>query len=444
MLAGYLKRPWLILKAIGLALLPLLSYAYIFIRGAQHPEWRGRGAWPSTWAWFVEFITIQQGRDELAPGLGLQNFFTDEFPSLMWHELTWPVFFGGLLGLAFLGRRRSIFLYVTLAIYFGFCWGYRFGNWFQVIIPAYPIFTIGFAALLGRIIEAANRQSIESKQIVRVTKQASTLIIIFLMGLLAYRFATNLPGANQRNLNTDTGLDPGWAILVDAPATPALISADFAERVALQYLSAVWGAAPNLIPFDSGLPEGHASSDNLYVSRKAAAALPEGVNLNNTIPQAAGEQLIALPTGAPAALPAAAVPSELNFGDNLLVVGWEMANPATGILPPEVKNRLEVANWQIALHWQSAQPLDADYTMSVRPLVNGQLIMRGGEAMIQDHQPVWGVYPTGRWATGALVRDVFALSLPEGVTPDAFQIVVYRATESGFENLADYTVAVGQ
>ena len=104
---SYLKRPKFTSQAIGLALLPLISYAYIYIRGAQHPEWRGIGQWPSTWAWFIQFITIQQGRDELAPGLSLDTIFTNEFPSLMGQELTWLVFFGGLLGLAYLGSATS-------------------------------------------------------------------------------------------------------------------------------------------------------------------------------------------------------------------------------------------------------------------------------------------------------------------------------------------------
>jgi len=168
-----LKRPRFVLKATGVGLLPVLSYAYIYIRGAQHPEWRGAGQWTSTWEWFVQFLTIQQGRDELAPGLSLQNIFTDEFPILMAHELTWPVFVGGLVGLACLGKRRAIFLYSTLFIYFIFSWGYRFGNWFQVIIPAYPIFIIGVAAGLRSISEGAHQRMSEKRDVLRTTHYAT-------------------------------------------------------------------------------------------------------------------------------------------------------------------------------------------------------------------------------------------------------------------------------
>jgi hypothetical protein len=38
-----LRRPWLILGAILAAALPLLSYFYVYLRGAGHPEWWGAG-----------------------------------------------------------------------------------------------------------------------------------------------------------------------------------------------------------------------------------------------------------------------------------------------------------------------------------------------------------------------------------------------------------------
>ncbi|MBE7471945.1 MAG: hypothetical protein DPW09_19850 [Anaerolineae bacterium] len=461
-----LFRPKLVLTAIILALLPLLSYLYIFLSGTLHPEWRGAGEWPNAWAWFVDFLTIQQGRDELAPGLSLQNFFTAEFPALMGQELTWPVFFGGLVGLAFLGRRRAIFLYSTLLIYFSFCWLYRFGNWFQVIIPAYPIFIIGAAAGLKRISreawanerggEDARRRGREETSrtthhaprfTLHVSRPTPHVLLLtsysLLLLLLLYRFTTNLPRADQSHLPTDTGLDPGWAILADRPAPPALISGDFSEQIALQYLGTVWGAAPSLTPREPGdfttTEQTDTRSVSYYLTRRAAAAAPETINLGEKYPQAAGEQLVALWPAPRREIPATALPLNLRFGETLKLVGWEKVDPAYS-LPDDVAGRLAWANWQIALYWQTSQPLEADYTISVRPLVGGQLISVNGEALIQDHQPVWGLYPTGHWRPGEIVRDVYALSLPPEVKPEAIQVVVYKTTESGFENIAEQII----
>jgi len=150
---GILKDIKLVGLTVVAGLLPLLSYAYVAIRGAQHPEWRGTGDWSSTAEWFWQFISTQQGRDELAPGLTLNNLFTPEYPSLVWGELTWIVLIGGLIGWLLLGKRKAIFFYGTLVIYLIFSAAYRFGNWFQVILPLYPLLVVGFGRSVGWVWE---------------------------------------------------------------------------------------------------------------------------------------------------------------------------------------------------------------------------------------------------------------------------------------------------
>ena len=446
LLFGYLRRPGFLLKAGALALLPLLSYTFIYVRGVQHPEWRGAGFWPTHGSWFLDFITIQQGRDELAPGLTLQTIVTAEFPTLMVQELTWLVFVGGLVGLACLGRRRAIFLYSTLFIYLIFAWGYRFGNWFQVIIPAYPIFIIGFGAGLMRTSSWVRQHvpDLSFKGIAPRLSQSSSIIsvvvILLLAGLVVYRLLTNLPQANQHNLAWDTGLDPGWAIVNDDPASPAIISGSFEERVALQYLQATWHVLPDIVPAD--LENFRPGSEQepgdraFFISRAAAAAAPEAIPPGLVYPQAIGEQLIALPPAPASQLPSSANATRVRFGQALELAGWEQVEANTK-LPADVARRISPSNWQIALYWQPAARISENYTISVRPLSMGQIIMMGEVAAIQDHQPVWGVYPTSSWRPGEVVRDVYAISLPPGVAPDAVQIIAYRATGSGFENLGE-------
>ena len=261
----------------------------------------------------------------------------------------------------------------------------------------------------------------------------NSALIILLSALLVYRFATNVSRANQHNLAADTGLDPGWAILADKPVPPALISGSFEEKVALEYLDKVWAVAPPMIITDPGqLKPATAAIDigfNRYITRRAVAIVPDAVQLDAMTPQAAGLELIALPDTPPRQLPPTAQPLDRPFGEALRLSGWErVAGPL----------------WQIALYWQTSTALDYDYTISVRPLVGGQVVMVGEEALIQDHQPVWGMYPTSHWITGIIVRDVYALALPDGVEPDAVQIVVYRATDDGFENLAEHVIPLAK
>ncbi len=141
---GLLRKPKLIAAAIGLALLPLISYAYVYAAGANHPEWRGAGQWASTWDWFWSFVSTSQGRSELT--WSWTPFLTAEFPALIWRELTVPGLIAGLLGWITLGRRRAIVLYASLALYLVVSWIDRLGNWYQVIMPMYGLLALGIGA----------------------------------------------------------------------------------------------------------------------------------------------------------------------------------------------------------------------------------------------------------------------------------------------------------
>jgi len=418
----YLQQPWLVLQGIAVTTLPLLSYAYIYIRGAQHPEWRGAGQWATAWEWFVQFITIQQGRDELAPGLSLQQFFTAEFPSLMWHELTPLVFFGGLVGIATLGGRRAWLCYATLLIYAPFCWAYRFGNWFQVIIPAYPLMVIGMAALINKLEVRSEKLEVRGEKLevrnekleVR-SKKLEYGVNLGLVLLIMYSLVMNFPRSNQRHRPDDTGLAPGEAILADQPIAPATVYTDFYERIALQYLQTMGGLGQRLQIIEAENPT-LPHFVQRYATRQALSRQPS--LLKFTHPQAIGAQLIALELNPLYLPPSSARYTTLQFGTTLRLVAWE-SRPAPA--------------WQITLYWQASQPITQNYTISVRPLVQGQILTHNGENLIQDHEPVWGFFPTSQWKYAEIVRDVYALTLP--VEPDAVQIVVYHATATGFENV---------
>ena len=96
-----LRAGRVIFVMVAAAALPLVSYLYVYLRGAAHPAWWGAGEWASPQAWFWAFVSTAQGREEL--GWGLQPWctpFANGFPALIGHELTWPLVFLGLMGLA--------------------------------------------------------------------------------------------------------------------------------------------------------------------------------------------------------------------------------------------------------------------------------------------------------------------------------------------------------
>jgi hypothetical protein len=434
-----LRRPGLLARGAGLVLLPVTSYAFVYAQGAVHPEWRGAGQWPSAWAWFVDFLTTQQGRNELAPGLTLAHFFTGEFPALIWSELTWVVLAGGLLGLWWLGRRRAFFLYSTLAIYLLFCWVDRFGNWFQVIMPAYPLLVLGFATGLNALRLEKRPWGIRG------------LMLIGLVALVSYRFAISLPRADQSYRPEDTGLDPGWAVLADEPLARSVILGDYNQWLALEYLTNIWGAGPPIYPRPLCQPDLPGQADNtrsspdvsaIYLTRQAAVADP--TCLAGQHRYAAGATLIRVQPAPNTQVPESARPAAYQFGPQLTLAGYQVHRPPQG--GPERDGRpasYSQGDWHLSLYWRANEAMNVDYTVSVRPLRDGQLIAsEDGQPRIQDHQPVWNSYPTSRWSPGEVVRDDYVLSLPSQVTPNSVQIVVYRSTPAGLEDLGKASLAL--
>jgi hypothetical protein len=424
-----LRRPRLIAAAVGLAALPLLSYAFVYIRGAQHPDWRGVGQWASTWDWFVSFISTRQGVSELT--WAWQPFLTREYPALIWRELTPLGLVAGLAGLWRLvdgrGRRRLAgALYATVALYLVFCWVDRLGNWFQVIMPVYALLALGIGLLADAAWRAAARTSVRSSRLGR----AATGVV--LLALLGYTAAGSFSRANSHNRPDDTALAPAWAMLADAPPKGAAVLATLPEKAALDYLTTIWGLRPDLHTVGSGQARAIlASGASPLLATEAALPIVAAEVSPKAHFSALGPMLVNLSAAPLAAPPAEEAPTLLrpwahDFGDGIRLAGGTLArDAATG----EMVVRLM---WQV-----SARPVH-DWSVSVR-------LGRGGQPLAQldrDH-PVMGAYPTTRWSPGEVVADAYPLRLPPGAGVDTVTVILYRrGTDGGFINLgvADFAL----
>ena len=422
------RRPRLLASVIALALLPLLSYIYIYVRGAQHPEWRGAGQWASTGQWFLRFLSTRQGRDELT--WSLKPFLTKEFPALIWRELTWPGLMAGILGIAAIGRRRAIMLYATLAIYLAFCWIDRLGNWYQVIMPAYALLAVGLGAGAGWLWRKvgdrfAKRGAADETRRwgVWVVRGA---IILGLAALLIYRGAVSYPRADSSYRTEDTGLQPGWAILADDPPQGVAVVGTLGETLALNYLTEIWGLRPDVRSVTSAQAQKLlAEGAPLTVTGAALPLVPAEVSPTAHY-SALGRTLVALnasPTRHLAQSGATALgelrPWLHDFGGELqLQAGRIGVDRATG-------------ETVALLIWQALAPPSQDWAVSVRLLQGGQEI-----AQLDREHPVSGAYPTSRWTPGEVVADAYPFALPPAAAPDEVKIVVYRKLADGsFVNL---------
>jgi hypothetical protein len=410
---GVVKRGRLLAKSALLALLPLLSYGYVYVRGAQHPEWWGEGKWGSTLAWFFDFLTISQGRGELSWSIGGWG------PEPLTHvvvELTVVGLVAGLVGIALLGQRRAGLLYGIILGYAPFIYLDRFGNWFQVVMPLYMIGALGIGILADRAWR-------------KFPGWPRTLVIVGLLVLTTNRLWVNLPLADQRDRPEDTALELGRAILADAPPEGAVISGSYEENLSLDYLVKVWGEHPDLrvVITDDFLELFEDGEESLFLTRGSAGMVLSRVGKRPFL-SSAGLQLIAARQEPSHEAPPMDQRVDAVLGEDLVLLGYDQV-PATGGL-------------HLALYWQAAGEMETDYAVSVRPTTDGELLFQEGRLVQEDHaHPVWGFYPTSSWVIGEVVRDDYLVVVPPGLGYDAASVVVYRVTEGGFEDLGSVSLA---
>ncbi len=408
---NYLRRPRLILKSVLVTFLPLLSYAYVYWRGAEHPEWRGRGSWPDTWTWFVDFLTTKQGQSELV-------WSWDGIPwsmlQLVANELTLVVLIGGVIGLFLLPRWRAVLLLGMVAVYAPFMYVDRYGNWFQAIIPLYPVFIVG--AFVVTI-----RTHILMRRAVSPNLVGGLFVGLFLLGT-GVKLIENYAVVNQRDRPQANGLAPGWALLADEPERNSKIVGTYAEDLALDYLTQIWSVrrdiktlSPALIPVAFGQP--------LSVSRMAMPTAQK--NIAPTVKLSThGLNLIELKVQPAFTLPRPVRTVERDLGHGLQLAAYDV--------------KLRAEQIDLILYWRAARPIDLDMAVSIRLLNGSQPVMQEAQPFqIDSAHPVAGFYAMTRWAPGEVVRDEYALPSQVARHADQVRVLVYRATPSGFENLAE-------
>jgi len=433
-----LRRPRLMAQAVGLILLPLISYVYVYVRGAQHPEWRGAGQWENTWQWFWAFLSTRQGRDELT--WSLLPLWTDEFPALVWRELTWPVLLVGLWGVSRLGHRRALLIYGTLVIYLVVCFIDRLGNWYQVIMPAYPLIVLGMAIGASH----SGRRGSASVPARGATTEGSPLrrmlIVLALCGLVVYRFALSLPRADSAGRPEDVGLNPGWAIIADDPPAGAAIIGTRDELLALDYLTQVWEVRPDLQPVGAPQAREALATGRLLLSTVGAVPIVQQEVAADTRFASAGVMLVEVRTGPQRDIPKLEMSLNVPVGDGLALLGVSRWQPAVHPALP----RQFYPSTLLSLYWRATGPISHDWAISLRPTRGGVFIYTGDQLVQTDRaHPVQGTYPTTRWEPGEVVRDDYNVPMPPDQPVDGLAVIVYRPLlEGGFQNLAELHIPI--
>lgn len=445
--APKLLRDWRVWIGVLIATaLPLLSYFYVYLRGAVHPEWWGEGDWRTAQEWFWAFVSTAQGREELGWGFEPgRAFFGNSFPHLIWQELSLPLLLVGLMGIALLGKRLATLLYGTLAIYLLFCWAYRYGNWFQVILPAYPLILLGVGAFLNRFrIGAGNTQD--------ATRNTQHLIYWLSLGLLIlaiiWRVDASLPGANSRHRPTDTALERAALLLAEPLPSEANLFAELNDGLALHYLIDIWGVRSDLRVISSPIAaEVLAQGKPVFATWQATPILQSELppNLSPAL-QSAGPDWILVQAGEPVRQPIPGQVLAQVLTPEVELVGYSVR--PTPALPTGRKSL--VTGMDVTLLWRIlGDDWPEGISISVRPTLQGALMINpedgeGGVVQVDNARPAHGLFAKGELSPPLLVSDGYRLPLPTPLPAgaDGLQVILYRSTASGFENLAELSLPI--
>ncbi len=445
-----LRRPRLILGSFFWAGLPLLSYAYVYLRGASHPEWWGEGAWSTPREWFWSFLLTRQGQEELSWGLEAgRSLFTDIFPALIVQELSLPLLILGLAGIALLGKRLDVLLYATLLLYFLLSWVDRFGNWFQVIMPAYPLILLGVAPLAQRLQAWLKERG--------GPRLATGLPLLLLILAVAWRWDASWPRTDSRNRPEDTALVRP-ALLLDQPLPPgAGLFAEAQDALGLDYLIRIWGIRPDLTVVSSVQARAFLTQGRPLLATWQATPLlqaelspslatlplaetPDWVHLFPASGQSPASHLREGPSSHPEHEPARYLGQAL--GEGILLAGYAVRPGPQG--QPVISEPQPATD--VLLYWRaSPDATPQDWAISVRPLRRGAPVTGpDGQLLQQDSPgPVHGLLPFSRLPGQGIISDAYRLPLPQGAM-DGLLVILYRATDQGFVHLAELTLPLAE
>jgi 4-amino-4-deoxy-L-arabinose transferase-like glycosyltransferase len=100
---------------------------------------------------------------------------------------------------------------------------------------------------------------------------------------------------------------------------------------------------------------------------------------------------------------------KVKFGDQILLLGYDLYNDSVG----------RDGDLKINLYWQALRRMEEDYTVYLK-LVNDVYHIWGQ----QDSRPVWDGSPTNTWEQGQVVGDKRELEVLPGTPPGLYQIEV--------------------
>jgi hypothetical protein len=420
----------------GAFLLPLLLYLYLPLRGQAVTSLDG--AYTNTWQGFWRHV--------LASDYGA--FFRDN-PLAIDRPRDYPLrLFVSQIGLASLALglagwlrwrtapRRWTFLAIAFASTVMFAIGYQTADVDVFYLPATMIWLAVAAVGMTMVHEAAATWLAKRSSLSGGWLAVIDILVVVAVLLQPASTALRFLGAGVRpqacNETLAVGEAPaftpnragawnvancGRAILALPLPPQATVVGLLGETTLLRYFQLADGLRPDVVPVTAdaeparlaAVDTAMATGSPVYVTRELPG-LAERYSLTGE-----GPLVRVWPAGqaAPAALPQ---PIDVQFGDSLRLVGWDLASlPARG------------ADW---LRLQAAWQVDAAVPEDLK--VSARLVGPDGSVVAsQDAVPVHWAYPTTAWRPGETVLDAYDFALPAGTVAQGLMplLILYRASD---------------
>lgn len=447
-----LRLPKVVMGTVLAAVAPIISYLFIYIRGAQGHEWRGNGTLESDLEWFIEFVSVPQGQGEIKLGLqSTQPFFTGVFPQHIWHEVSFPVLILGLLGITLFRPRLRFLLFGTLTCYFIFAWVNRFGNWHFIFMPAYPLILLGLLPIAARVqqtlLKWLTARFVNSHfQASTYSAFASAIPLLFLLSATYWTLTSSWDKADQRDRPRDIALDIPAMLLAQQIPSQTVLYANFPIRVGLGYLISAWGFRPELSSVsEDKVRQQLANGGRAAVTTGTARFLLKHLRMDGLDLQRVAPDWILLSHGTSEAhLFSPEHKQTYSLGDGIVLKGLT-AVPSPGPLIPtkdSCKPCLEAeGSLDVTLFWGSeSESKPNDWSISLRAYAGGEPVTTVGGAPVRQDSPgpVYGLRPFSLIGSNQTVLDSYRL--PAAANADSLFIIIYRQVEGGFDNLAELMV----
>jgi hypothetical protein len=418
------NRNWLAFgaKSALLFALPFLAYLYLPLRALQGARWvYGQpGTWDGFWAqFFGGEITpyVLEWPHNLATWSSNFHFLASQLQ----RQLPVVLLLAGAVGLAWLARRRSLWIGTALLLgtleFLAFIVVFPSAVWAPaVLMPSILFLVIGLAYLVHHL--------------ARVVTAIRWIVCGGLLLFSLWLFRTNLPFV-YRLVNDPLGRD---VIQILQPLGGADLPGG-RNVVALPWGGVYSAAAYGL--YVTGELDGFELVDHRVdfrsVVQREGKVLTPAFNLGNW-PLYWWTKLLGETHFSSAAPGVAMISQDALYGDIAEQIGFDLGNGVRVQAADffwEGENKL-----RLTVYWKAMQPVDSNYRVAVHlvsrdPPESAQDVLAQADSL----NPIGGWYPTSIWATGEVVRDDYALTVSSDTLPVAVRIAMYQLEEGrGFVN----------